>query len=191
MLNAKVLADGDAILLPVPGNVIIILPPLGIAVGFVNLIVWVDVTAEYTVVPEWCVAPIWVVKYKTCWFVLGLSWADSEATVTVLNDCPVSLSKTALSEAKNIGLLFAMGVVKEAIVTCVSVLVESPIIGADADGLEVVIVSEALVSVAAFTVVVKKKPNKRIRLGRSKCFLIISAIYRVLLIIKIISISNI
>ena len=99
LLNAKVVAEGDALLSAEPGKVICIFPPLGIGFTVVNLIIWVAVIDVYIVVPAWWVFDTCPVKKTVLTFEDGVFAADIDATVAVLRVWPVSFSKTALSEA--------------------------------------------------------------------------------------------
>lgn len=86
---------------------------------------------------------------------------------------PVSFQSTAESEARNSGVLDpAMSTT----VTCVALAAWFALSGAEAEGREVLMVSDMLVSEAAFALLVKNTPNKRIIRGKAICFLIILSI---------------
>ncbi len=90
--------------------------------------------------------------------------------MTVFKVSPVSGQSTAESEARKIEPL-------STIVTCVALAAWSEFSGADADGREVVIVSDMLERFAAFTLDVKKNPKIRIKLTKISCFLITPVMY--------------
>lgn len=61
-LKAKVVAEGEAVLLPAPGKVIRILPPEGMGLGLVNFTVCMAVIGTIIGSPEWWVLAGRVVK---------------------------------------------------------------------------------------------------------------------------------